>query len=60
MRFPNNDMSKKTFELFEEFDLTCKGKVVGYVMSIDENIRFYNSERRICMSRWSRELMDGM
>jgi len=58
MRFPNNDASKKTFELFEELGLTSKGKVVEYIMSIDENIRFYNSECRICMSRWSRALTD--
>jgi len=44
MRFPKNDANKRTFELFDELGLTRDGKIVDYVFSIDENIRFYNSE----------------
>jgi Flavin containing amine oxidoreductase len=44
MRFPKNDANKRTFELFDELGLTRDGKVVDYVFSNDDNIRFYNSE----------------
>ncbi|KAF8810968.1 FAD/NAD(P)-binding domain-containing protein [Phlegmacium glaucopus] len=40
MRFPKNDANKKTFELFEELDLSSK--MMKYVFSNDENIRYYN------------------
>jgi hypothetical protein len=49
MRFPKNDANKRTFELFDELGLTRDGKIVEYVFSIDENIRFYNGECRTCV-----------
>ena len=57
MRFPNNDASKSTFKLFHELGLSSK--LINYVMSIDENIRYYNSECRICMG-YSRALKDAV
>jgi Flavin containing amine oxidoreductase len=44
MRFPKNDANQRTFDLFDELGLTRDGKVVDYVFSADNNIRFYNSE----------------
>jgi hypothetical protein len=42
MRFPNNEANKKTFELFKELDLSSK--MIKYVFSNGENIRYYNGE----------------
>jgi len=42
MRFPDNDASKKTIDLFKELGLTSK--MIKYVMSRDDNIRYYNSK----------------
>ena len=42
MRFPDNDVNKRTFELFRELGLSTK--MIEYVFSRDNNIRFYNSQ----------------
>jgi hypothetical protein len=42
MRFPNNNANKETFKLFKELNISSK--LIKYVMSNDDNIRYYNSE----------------
>ena len=42
MRFPDNDANKATFDLFRELDLSSE--MIPYVLSNDDNIRYYNSE----------------
>jgi len=42
MRFPNNNANKETFDLFNELNLSSR--VIKYVFSNDDNIRYYNSE----------------
>jgi hypothetical protein len=44
MRFPNNKANEATIELFNELDLPNKGKVIKYVLSNKDNIRYYNSK----------------
>lgn len=52
MRFPDNDANKRTFKLFKELGLS--NKMIEYVMSRDDNIRFYNSKCSICiMQTWA-------
>jgi len=41
MRFPNNKANEMTFKLFKELGL--ESKLIEYVMSTDNNIRYYNS-----------------
>jgi hypothetical protein len=50
MRFPDNDSNKKTFALFKELGLS--DKMIEYVLSRDDNIRYYNSGCWICIE-WS-------
>ncbi|KDR70001.1 hypothetical protein GALMADRAFT_282406 [Galerina marginata CBS 339.88] len=40
MRYPDNDASKKPMELFKELGLSSK--LTKYVMSSDDNIRYFN------------------
>jgi hypothetical protein len=42
MRFPDNNANAETFKLFKELGLSSK--MIEYVLSNDENIRYYNSE----------------
>jgi len=47
MQYPDNKANKETFKLFHELGLSSKK--IKYVLSNEENIRYYNSECRICM-----------
>lgn len=42
MRFPNNKANQRTFELFAELGLS--DKLIDYVLSKDNNVRYYNGE----------------
>ena len=42
MRFPDNRANQRTFQLFTELGLSSK--LIDYVMSKDNNVRYYNSE----------------
>jgi len=41
MQFPNNKASKEAFKIFKELGL--ESKLIEYVKSTDNNIRYYNS-----------------